>query len=173
MCGDDMCGGTHVRMTVSLMWWGERKQTAVVWASFYCIWWRNASGGWQGWEVRGPPPPHRLYHKLESQIWPKLGRIRSKWDNFEIFKDLFTLYFESPSKSDLVWVTLKSVSGIKDLVRTTDVKFSIQIGSDWQQMGRIWNFLRSAGRQNVLKLILKIPRFVIFRANLTKCWCQI
>ena len=55
-----------------------------------------------------------------------------------------------------------------------DVKFAIQIGSDWPQMGQFWDFLRSvsvhfsAGRQNVLKLILKSPRFVPFVANLTQ-----
>ena len=41
-----------------------------------------------------------------------------------------------------------------------------QIGSHWPQMGQIWDFLRSVSvhfgalRQNVLKLILKSPRFV-------------
>ena len=45
------------------------------------------------------------------------------------------------------------------------VKFAIQIGSDWPQMGmgQIWDFLRSvsvhfgSSSQNVLKLILKFP----------------
>ena len=46
-----------------------------------------------------------------------------------------------------------------------DAKFCIQIGSDWPQMGQIWGFLRSVSvhfgspSQNVLKLILKSPRF--------------
>ena len=49
-----------------------------------------------------------------------------------------------------------------------DVKFGIQIGSDWARIGQIWDFLRSvslhfgAGCQNLLKLILKRPRFVAF-----------
>ena len=57
--------------------------------------------------------------------------------------------------------------------QTSDVKFAIQIGSDWPQMGQIWDFLRSvsvhfgAVRQNVLKLVLKSPRFVPFGVNLT------
>ena len=42
-----------------------------------------------------------------------------------------------------------------------DVKFSIQIGSEF------------GARQNVLKLILKSPRFVPFEANLTQFVCQI
>ena len=48
------------------------------------------------------------------------------------------------------------------------IKFSIQIGLDWPQMGQIWDFLRSvsvyfgAPRQNILKLILKSPRLVPF-----------
>ena len=55
-----------------------------------------------------------------------------------------------------------------------DVKFVIQIGSDWHQMGNIWDFLRlvsvqmGSPIQNVLKLILKSPRFVPFGANLTQ-----
>ena len=49
-----------------------------------------------------------------------------------------------------------------------DVKFGIQSGSDWAQMGQILDFLRSvsvhfgAPRQNLLKLILKSHRFVKF-----------
>ena len=49
-----------------------------------------------------------------------------------------------------------------------------RIGADWPQVGQIWDFLRSvsvhigAPRQNVLKLILKSPRFVPFGANLTQ-----
>ena len=42
------------------------------------------------------------------------------------------------------------------------VKFDIQIGSYWPQMAS----------QNVLKLILKSPRFVPFGANLTQFGCQ-
>ena len=44
---------------------------------------------------------------------------------------------------------------------TRDAKFGIQIGLDWPQIGKIWDFLRSvsvhfgAVRQNVLKLIFK------------------
>ena len=55
-----------------------------------------------------------------------------------------------------------------------DVKFGIQIESDWPQMGQIWDFLRSGSvhfgalRQNVLKLILKSHRFAPFGANLTQ-----
>ena len=43
-------------------------------------------------------------------------------------------------------------------------------------MGQIWDFLRSvlvhfgSTSQNVLKLILKSPRFVPFGANLTQFW---
>ena len=64
-------------------------------------------------------------------------------------------------------------------VHIGDVKFCIQIGSDWPQIGHIWDFLRSvsvhfgAGRQNVLKLILKSPRYVPFGANLTQFGYQI
>ena len=52
-------------------------------------------------------------------------------------------------------------------------KCVIQIGSDWPQMGQIWDFLRSvsvhfgAPRQNVLKVIFKSLIFVPFGANLT------
>ena len=50
-----------------------------------------------------------------------------------------------------------------------DVTFGIRIGSDWPEMGHIWDFLRLVSvNQNVMKLILKSPRFVLFRANLTK-----
>ena len=81
-------------------------------------------------------------------------------------------------------------------VGVKDGKFRIQIGSDWPQVGQIWDFLRSVSvhfdaprqnvlklifkktqicptlgqsspRQNVLKLILESPRFVPFGANLT------
>ena len=44
----------------------------------------------------------------------------------------------------------------------------------WQEMGQIWEFLRSvsvhfgSASQNVLKLILKSPRFVLFVANLAQ-----
>ena len=70
----------------------------------------------------------------------------------------------------------------------SDVKFSIQIGSDWTQMGQIWDFFRSdsenfgdlkknqicpilgqsdpIGSQNLLKLIWKSPKFVPFWPNL-------
>ena len=53
------------------------------------------------------------------------------------------------------------------------VKFGIHIGSDWPQLAQIWDFLRSvsvhfgSASQNVLKLILKSPRFVLFWTNLT------
>ena len=49
-----------------------------------------------------------------------------------------------------------------------------QIGSDWPQMGQIREIFRSdsvhfgAPRQNVLKLILKNPRLVLFGGNMTK-----
>ena len=55
-----------------------------------------------------------------------------------------------------------------------DVKVAIQIGSGWTQMGKIWDFLRSVSvhfgspSQNVLKLILKSPRFVPFGNNLSQ-----
>ena len=64
-------------------------------------------------------------------------------------------------------------------LRRRAVKFSIQIGSDWSQMGQIWDFLRSvsvhfgSASQNVLKLILKSPRFVPFGTNLTQFGSQI
>ena len=57
--------------------------------------------------------------------------------------------------------------------RIRDVKYGIQIGSDWPKMGQIWDFLRSvsvnfgSSSQNVLKLVLKSLRFVPFRLNLT------
>ena len=54
---------------------------------------------------------------------------------------------------------------------TGDVKFGIQIGSDWPQKGQIWNFLRSVLRsasQYVLKLIRKNTKIVPFGANLTQ-----
>ena len=62
-----------------------------------------------------------------------------------------------------------------------DVKFAIRIGSDyyWPQMGQIWDFLRSVSvhfgspSQNVLKLILKSPRFVLFGAYMTQFGCLI
>ena len=44
-----------------------------------------------------------------------------------------------------------------------DLKFDILIGSDWPEMGQVWDFLRSVSVhfgspiQNVLKLILKVP----------------
>ena len=58
------------------------------------------------------------------------------------------------------------VAGMSDL--------SSKLGHIGPQMGQIWDFLRSvsvhfgAGRQNVLKLILKSPRFVLFVANLAQ-----
>ena len=58
-------------------------------------------------------------------------------------------------------------------MESRDVRFGIQIVSDWPQMGQIWDFLRSvsvhfgSASQNVLKLILKYPTFVPFEANLT------
>ena len=66
-----------------------------------------------------------------------------------------------------------------NLLHGRNVKFRLQIGSYWPQMGQIWAFLRSvsvhfgAGRQNVLKLIWKSPRFVPFRANMTQFGWQI
>ena len=60
-----------------------------------------------------------------------------------------------------------------------DGKFSIQIGSDWPQMGQIWEFLRLVSvhfgslSQNVLKLVLKSPTFVQFESNLSQFGCQI
>ena len=62
---------------------------------------------------------------------------------------------------------------------TRDLNFGINIESNWLQMGQIWDFLRSVSvhfgspSQNVLKLILKRPRFVTFEANLTQFGCQI
>ena len=46
-----------------------------------------------------------------------------------------------------------------------DVKFGIRIGSDAVYFG--------SESQNILKLILKSPRFVPFWANLTRFECQI
>ena len=45
-----------------------------------------------------------------------------------------------------------------------DVKFAIQIVSDWLQMGQICDFLRSVSAH----LILKSPRFVPFGASLAQ-----
>ena len=71
------------------------------------------------------------------------------------------------------WKTCQRVAHARDVIRgnkrmnclkltqARDVKFGVQIGSDWPQMGQNCDFLRSvsvhfgAGRQNVLKLILK------------------
>ena len=55
-------------------------------------------------------------------------------------------------------------------------KFGIQIEPDWPQMGQICDFLSSvsvhfgARRQNVLKLILKRPRFVQFGGQSDPFW---
>ena len=60
-----------------------------------------------------------------------------------------------------------------------DGKFGIQIRSDWPEMGQIWGFLRSVSvhfgseSQNVLKLILKSPKFVPNGATLTQFGWQI
>ena len=35
------------------------------------------------------------------------------------------------------------ITNVLDPLRVWDVKFAIQIGSDWPQMGQIWDFLRS------------------------------
>ena len=59
------------------------------------------------------------------------------------------------------------------IVHVRDIKLGNRIGSDWSQRGKIWDFLRSVSvhfgspRQNVMKLILKSPRFVPSGANLT------
>ena len=59
-----------------------------------------------------------------------------------------------------------------------DIKFGIRIGSDLPQMGHIRDFFRSdsvhfgATRQNVLKLILKSPRFDPFADNLSQSWSK-
>ena len=59
---------------------------------------------------------------------------------------------------------------------TRDIKFGIKIGSDWLQIGQIWNFLRSvsvhfgSASQNVLKLILKSPRFVFIWGQSDSTW---
>ena len=58
-------------------------------------------------------------------------------------------------------------------------QFLAQGVSDWSQIGKIWDFLRSvsihfgSASQNVQKLILKSPRFVSFGPNLTQLWSQI
>ena len=41
------------------------------------------------------------------------------------------------------------------LILCRGVKFSIQIGSDWPQMGHVWDFLTSVFSQNVLEMIFK------------------
>ena len=53
---------------------------------------------------------------------------------------------------------------------TRDVKFAIQIGSDWPQMVQILDFLRSVSAHFGS---LKNPRFVQFGSNLTQFGCQI
>ena len=51
-------------------------------------------------------------------------------------------------------------AGSESLIYIREVKFDIQIGSDWTQMGQIWHFLRSvsvhfvSASKSVLKLIL-------------------
>ena len=55
-----------------------------------------------------------------------------------------------------------------------DVKFDINSGLYWPQMEQIWDFLRSVSvSQNVLKLILKSPRFVPHGVSLTQFGCKI
>ena len=78
----------------------------------------------------------------------------------------------------------RAVRWVRDEVRgVRDGNKLDQIGPKWdkcgtfydpfQDMGQLWDFLRSvsvhfgAGRQNVLKLILKSPTFVPFGTNLT------
>ena len=58
-----------------------------------------------------------------------------------------------------------------------NVKFGFQIGSDWPQVGQILDFfLRSVSVNfgspslNVLKLILKSPRFVLFGGQSDPIW---
>ena len=57
-----------------------------------------------------------------------------------------------------------------------DVKFGIQIGSVWLQIGQIWDFLRSVSvhfgslSQNVLILILKRSRFMPLLGQSDPIW---
>ena len=105
---------------------------------------------------------------------PKVVKMVAKWKQSRTFSYDFSVHFCSP-RTDLLF-HLKphdcpNLSPLLTPVPTRDFKFGIQIVSDWRQMGQIWDFLRSdsvhfgAGRQNILKLILKSPRFVPFGAN--------
>ena len=66
---------------------------------------------------------------------------------------------------------IRKYSSYSDVL-VRDVKFGIQIGPGWPQIGQIWDILRSilvhlsSARKNVPKLILKSPRFVPFGVNL-------
>ena len=86
--------------------------------------------------------------------WP----FFEKYDNFWHFFDIQMANFRR-----VRWL----LSDVRYLNLTTrDVKFAIQIMSDWPKMGQMWDFKRSLSvhfGSNVLKLTLKSSRFVPFK----------
>ena len=54
-------------------------------------------------------------------------------------------------------------------IETQECHILAQSGSGWHRIGQIWDFVRSAFRTVPIscKLMLKIPRFISFRANIT------
>ena len=119
---------------------------------------------------------------IQSQV--KINRTvktaNTFWNNC-YYNPLYWLFLScrrkvyEPTNAD----TSHPLNHILEPLHYWDVKFGIQIGSDWPQMGQIWDILRTVSvhfglvSQNVMKLILKSHRFAPFGAYLTQFGYQI
>ena len=92
-------------------------------------------------------------YRLARAKGPKFDPIDTILDKSGLFKNKICIFYPNTSDSPDKW----------DHLNLKDVKVGIKNGSDWAQMEHIWDILRSVSpSQNVLKLILKSPRFVPF-----------
>ena len=97
---------------------------------------------------------------INSRVFPDIAERRRTWFYMQIVPQVVCRRSAKSFPASSLWVRLSLdcqalLHGYQNLSR---------IGLDWPQMGQIWDFLS----QNVLKLILKSPRYVPFRAIRTQ-----
>ena len=79
---------------------------------------------------------------------------QTKVNIIDIQNDHFILKLENHDKGECYDLSFGYIFSLTHLVLCRDVKFGIQIGSDWPQMGQIWDFLRSVSDAHWLTSVL-------------------
>ena len=126
--------------------------------------------------------------RLKKNIFSVITNLESLINSF--FNTIFEWFSQFLRQADLYCVgKMGWAESMFGWTQNSDIRMAhlshsrdVTLVPNWIKMARmrqIWRFLRSvsvnfgSASQNVLKLILKTPRFVPFLANLTKYGCQI